>query len=127
MSLSPGEISYEKAHITDDRTGQVTAANVVCCIVAILAVALRFLSRKYANAHLGADDWLLVASLVGANLVARGTPFNLTNYQVLYLAFVILVSLQTALWGFGRHVILAQNPYSLTNVKSEAELQFLRD
>ncbi|MCJ1327868.1 hypothetical protein MMC10_004543 [Thelotrema lepadinum] len=107
MSLSPGEISYEKAHITDDRTGQVTAANVVCCIVAILAVALRFLSRKYANAHLGADDWLLVASLV------------------LYLAFVILVSLQTALWGFGRHVILAQNPYSLTNAYVAGEALYM--
>ena len=64
MSLSPEEIAYEKAHISDDKTGQIVAANVVCGIVAVLSVALRFLSRRYANAHLGLDDWLLVVSLV---------------------------------------------------------------
>ena len=78
MSLSPEEIAYEKAHISDDKTGQVVAANVICGIVAVLSVALRFLSRKYAKAHLGPDDWLLVASLVDTLLIIEKRAYGLT-------------------------------------------------
>ena len=65
---TPQEIAYQVAHITDDKAGSIIAANVVCYTVGIIAVALRFLSRRISKIRYEWDDWLCVAGLVRSPL-----------------------------------------------------------
>ena len=61
---TPQEIAYQEAHITDDRAGSIIAANAICYAIGIVAVALRFLSRRISKIKYEWDDWLVVAGLV---------------------------------------------------------------
>ena len=61
---TPQEIAYQEAHITDDRSGSIIAANATCYAIGIIAVALRFLSRRISKIRYEWDDWLVVAGLV---------------------------------------------------------------
>ena len=61
---TPQEIAYQEAHITDDKTGSIIAANATCYAIGIIAVALRFLSRRISKIKYELDDWLVVVGLV---------------------------------------------------------------
>ncbi len=61
---TPQEIAYQEAHITDDKAGAIIAANATCYAIGIIAVALRFLSRRISKIKYEWDDWLAVAGLV---------------------------------------------------------------
>ena len=43
----------------------VLGVSILVSVLAITAVALRFLSRKLSKAHYWWDDWMIVAALVG--------------------------------------------------------------
>ena len=57
-------IAYQEAHLGDDRRAAVIAPNVVFTIAAIVAVALRFESRRIAKTEIKADDWWILGGLV---------------------------------------------------------------
>ena len=64
VTASPAEILYEQQHISDDRSGCLIAANVVCVSLAFIAVCMRFASRRMAMVKYKADDWLIISGLV---------------------------------------------------------------
>ena len=61
---SAAEIVYQETHSGDDRRATVIAPNVIFTIAAIVAVVLRFESRRIAKTKLKADDWWIVGGLV---------------------------------------------------------------
>ncbi len=61
----PAEIQYMQEHINDSKVGQILATNTACSVIALLAVILRFTSRRLMKADRGADDWLIIIALVG--------------------------------------------------------------
>ena len=64
VTASPAKILYEQQHITDDRSAPLIAANVVCVSLALIAVCMRFTSRRLAKIKYEADDWLIIIGLV---------------------------------------------------------------
>ena len=64
MSLPKQEIEYEMAHASDNRGPTLNAAYGVCISIAIIAVILRFISRRTSKNALRADDWMVVVGLV---------------------------------------------------------------
>lgn len=61
---SSAEIAYQKAHLDDDKRATVIAPNIIFTVAAIVAVVLRFESRRIARTDLKADDWWIVSGLV---------------------------------------------------------------
>ena len=64
VTASPATVLYEQQHISDDRSGSLIAANVVCVSLAFIAVCMRFASRRMAKIKYKADDWLIISGLV---------------------------------------------------------------
>lgn len=64
MSISPQAIAEQKVHMNDDRRKDVVIAAVVCLAVAMIAVVLRFLSRRLAKARILWDDYMIIVGLV---------------------------------------------------------------
>lgn len=63
-------IEYQLAHAYEDRANEIIVPHVVCLVFAVIAVALRFLSRRMkAGIHL--DDWVCLLALVGKYLPSR--------------------------------------------------------
>ncbi len=62
---TPAEIQYMSAHINDSKVGQILATNIACTLIALLAITLRFGSRRLIKADRKADDWLIIIALVG--------------------------------------------------------------
>ena len=61
---TPQEIAYQEAHITDNKAGSIIAASATCYAIGVVAVALRFLSRRLSKIRYEWDDWLVVLGLV---------------------------------------------------------------
>ena len=108
---SAADIAYQEAHLGDDRRATVIAPNVVFTIAAIVAVVLRFESRRIAKTNIKADDWWIVGGLVHKDSRSREEEANCE--QILTTAYAISYSL-TVKYGMGKHAIL------ITNVKGFA-------
>lgn len=64
-------------NLSEDRRFNIVAASVATCILAMLAVVLRNVSRKLKGNKMWLDDWLALASLVRfAHLVFRKPNLN---------------------------------------------------
>lgn len=63
-SLSSTDIAYQKAHIGDDRRATIVVPNVIFTVAAVVAVVLRFESRRIARTDLKADDWWIFGGRV---------------------------------------------------------------
>lgn len=63
-TLTPAEILYEEQHINDDRRPMVAAANATFLGVTVVAVALRFWSRRLARTPFGMDDVMIILAEV---------------------------------------------------------------
>ena len=61
---SSTDIAYQKAHLGDNRRATVIVPNVFFTVAAIVAVVLRFESRRIARTDLKADDWWILGGLV---------------------------------------------------------------
>ena len=61
---SATEIAYQEDHLGDDKRATVIAPNVIFTVAAIVAVVLRFESRRIAKTDIRADDWCIVGGLV---------------------------------------------------------------
>ena len=64
VTPSPATLLFEQQHVTDDRSANLVAANVVCVTLAFIAVCMRFVSRRMAKIEYKADDWLALSGLV---------------------------------------------------------------
>ena len=62
--LTPAAIAQLRAMDTDDQRAAFITGNVVCLSVALISVALRFLSRRVAKTCWGPDDYTIVAGAV---------------------------------------------------------------
>ena len=63
-SLPPEEAQYQLAHIKDSRRVATLTAYIVSACISLLAVIMRFVSRRIARTKYGADDWIMLAALV---------------------------------------------------------------
>lgn len=62
--LPPAEAQYQLAHIHESRAKEIVVSHFVCLAIALVAVALRFLSRRMSKTPIKSDDWMMVAALV---------------------------------------------------------------
>ena len=70
-SFRPKEVQYELAHLNDGRELSVAAAYIVCVAIILLAVIMRFVSRRIGRIKYEADDWTMVVALV---LIPSSSP-----------------------------------------------------
>ena len=61
---NPAEIQYQLLHIHEDRSQDIVNSNTICMVIAIVAVTLRFVSRRLCKAAILADDFVCLAALV---------------------------------------------------------------
>lgn len=61
---SPAQIKYMEEHRNDDRAPNIVICGSICLATAATAVVLRLMSRRLTGLKLGADDFLIVVSLV---------------------------------------------------------------
>ncbi|KAL8868544.1 MAG: hypothetical protein Q9174_004921, partial [Haloplaca sp. 1 TL-2023] len=90
-TLSPEEIAHQKAHIHDDRSAELYGAQITCFLLAVIAVALRLVSRRLIKAKIMADDYMILLAL----FLAAG--FTGVGIEAIGL-------------GAGRHSILLKEP-----------------
>lgn len=64
LSPTPADMQYMQEHINDSKVGDIIAVNVTGICIAILAVSLRFLSRRLVRTEMKADDFMIVVALV---------------------------------------------------------------
>ena len=66
---NPAEIQYQLLHIREDRSKDIVNSNTICMVIAIVAVALRFVSRRLCKVAILADDYVCLAALVSLSQV----------------------------------------------------------
>ncbi|KAL9130709.1 MAG: hypothetical protein Q9217_001188 [Psora testacea] len=62
--LTPAELFYQKEHVTDDMRPAIAVCNGMCLGIALVAVTLRFVSRRIARLPYGTDDWTILVALL---------------------------------------------------------------
>ena len=58
------EIQYQLAHIHEDRSNDIIVSHSICIVIAVVAVVLRFSSRRICKAPILADDYMTIVALV---------------------------------------------------------------
>lgn len=69
------------AELTENQGPRITAAELTVTIIATVAVAMRFLSRRVQRAQYGLDDWLILAALVCHYKPTEDLAISLTSLQ----------------------------------------------
>lgn len=88
MSLSPGEIQYQKDHASDTAVARLVAVFVICFVISYVAISLRFVSRRLNRTKLGTDDWLMLLSGASCLFLEVLLPLSLTfEYIALHDGF----------------------------------------
>lgn len=62
------EIQYQLAHIHEDRSNDIVVSHGICIVIAVVAVLLRFSSRRLCKAPILADDYMTIVALVRFSL-----------------------------------------------------------
>ena len=62
------EIQYQLAHIHQDRSNDIVISHAICIVIAVVAVVLRFSSRRLCKAPILADDFMTIVALVRFSL-----------------------------------------------------------
>ena len=62
--LPPAQAAYQYDHVNESRASELVTSQIACLIIAVVAVVLRFISRRMLKTALKADDWMIVAALV---------------------------------------------------------------
>ncbi|KAL8824018.1 MAG: hypothetical protein Q9170_008272 [Blastenia crenularia] len=99
MSLTPtaSDIEYMEAHVKDTEIRGMIAVSMFGICIVVVAVALRFMSRRVVRAEIKADDWIIV--------LAAG----------LFISFATSICVAIH-FGAGRHAILVEDPKALTEI-----------
>ena len=63
-SLPPDQAQYQLAHINDSKRAAFLAAYIVSVSTSLLAIIMRFVSRRIGRTKYGADDWIMLVALV---------------------------------------------------------------
>ena len=63
-SLPPEEAQYQLAHINESKRASIVITYVVCIPILVLAIAMRFISRRISRTKYGADDWVMLLGSV---------------------------------------------------------------
>ena len=58
------EIQYQLAHIHQDRSNDIVVSHSICIVIAVVAVVMRFSSRRLCKAPILADDYMIIVALV---------------------------------------------------------------
>ena len=61
---TPAQIQYMEEHINDSMVPNLIAANVICAVVSLAAIIVRFIARRLIRLPLKLDDWLIVLAWV---------------------------------------------------------------
>lgn len=73
MSSFKNDTEQASQHFGDEsQVSQQLGAYITCLIIAYTGVALRFVCRRMKQTQLGTDDWLILVSLVSADLINEG-------------------------------------------------------
>ena len=59
------EQAPSKIYLNASQQPHILASNIIACCLAVIAVVLRFASRKLAGAGFWWDDWLILPPIVG--------------------------------------------------------------
>ncbi|KAL9117423.1 MAG: hypothetical protein Q9187_006042 [Circinaria calcarea] len=97
---------YQIDHSYETQVPKLVAAFATCLFIPYAAVILRLVSRRLNKTCLGADDWLVIASL----------PFT-----------TIFIGLDLAIipYGLGRHAVTVTNPQALVKGITIAEVFYV--
>jgi len=60
---TPSDIQYQLAHINDDRASDIVISHTVVLPLAVIAVVLRFISRRLCKARIESDDYMIIGAL----------------------------------------------------------------
>lgn len=63
-SLPPKEAQYQLSHINDSKTVSLAIAYLICFPIHVLALTMRFVSRRIGRTEYGVDDWTMLVGLV---------------------------------------------------------------
>ncbi|KAL8808695.1 MAG: hypothetical protein Q9223_003855 [Gallowayella weberi] len=97
MAVDKTSIEWQKAHAYENRATEIIIPHVVCLVFAVIAVALRFISRRIkAGIHL--DDWICLLALV--LLIGEDSG----------------VLLGTVKYGSAKHVVTLKDPVAIAKV-----------
>lgn len=64
--LPPAEAHYQLAHVHESRVYDIVSSHIACLVIAVIAIVLRFVSRRMSKTAIKADDWMIVVALVFA-------------------------------------------------------------
>ncbi|KAI4210361.1 MAG: hypothetical protein LQ351_006810 [Letrouitia transgressa] len=95
--LPPDEVHYQLAHVHDDRSPELYASQIICYVLACIAVALRLISRRLVMAKLQNDDYMILVALVSLTRALDSDGYLITA----------MIAIDT---GAGRHAILLKEP-----------------
>lgn len=90
FGLPPEESQRQLQRISETRIPELLTSHIICLLVAYIAVALRFVSRRLKRNGYHVDDWLMLGALV-----------------VLTALFAAVMACQR--YGLGRHAIIVKN------------------
>ena len=62
--LSPSDIQYQLEHLQDNKIPEILGYQIICFILAIIAVILRQVSRRLIRASTQSDDYIILIALV---------------------------------------------------------------
>ena len=63
-SLPPDQAQYQLAHVNDSKWVAILIAYIISIPICLLAVIMRFVSRRIGRTKYGADDWVMLATSV---------------------------------------------------------------
>lgn len=66
VTATQAQQEYMATHIDDDRRHLYIATNSAMLVAAVIAFALRFVSRRLGGVKLGLDDWFMVIGAVSS-------------------------------------------------------------
>lgn len=61
---TPSDVQWQLDHIHDDRSSAIVISHTIVLPLAVIAVILRFMSRRMCNASIKADDYMIIFALV---------------------------------------------------------------
>jgi hypothetical protein len=100
---SPAEIHYQLTHIREDRSFNIVISHAICLPIAVIAVALRLISRRLIKASIQADDWSIL-------------------FALLCFAGQITGGLLCVRFGGGKHAVLLKDPVQFAKLVMAIEV-----
>jgi len=90
-SLPPAEAQYQLDHINESRLQDIVSSHIACLVIAVVAIALRFISRRISKTAIKADDWMIVAALVSGKAICPNIEFR-TDLRNQFFAIGYIIS-----------------------------------